>query len=159
MPAAEHLHTRRGASGSDALQQPIGGERYGAYRRVQTSTSSPPELVLLLYDALAADLQRAELDLQVPEEHERAHQRLVRAQEIVLELLASLDVETGEIAQQLDRLYHYMYGRLVEANVGKSLEAVREVTRLVAPLRSAWSQAMQAGPASSNGSGRERMSG
>ena len=141
------------------MQQPIGGERYRAYRRVQTSTSSPPELVLLLYDALAADLQRAELDLQVPEEHERAHQRLVRAQDIVLELLASLDVETGEIAQQLDRLYHYMYGRLVEANVDKSQEAVREGTRLVRPLRSAWSQAVKAAPVPPHGSGLERMSG
>lgn len=116
---------------------------YRAYRRVQTETSSPGELVVMLYDALAADLQRPEAGLQKRERHEEAHVALVRAQEIVLELIASLNAEAGELAQQLDDVYQYVYGRLVDANVKKDADAVREAARLVAPIRQAFIAAVR----------------
>ncbi len=116
---------------------------YRAYRRVQTETSSPGELVVMLYDALATDLQRAEAGLEAPERHEEAHVALVRAQEIVLELIASLNAEAGELAHQLDDVYQYVYGRLVDANVKKDADAVREAARLVEPIRQAFTSAVR----------------
>ncbi len=125
---------------------------YHAYRRVQTETSSPGELVVMLYDALTTDLQRAEAGLQTPERHEEAHVALVRAQEIVLELIASLNAEAGELAHQLDDVYQYVYGRLVDANVQKDADAVREAARLVAPIREAFVAAVREVGSSPNAS-------
>ena len=133
--------------------QPAGqAAGYGAYRRVQTETSSPGELVVMLYDALATDLQRAEAGLQTRERHEEAHVALVRAQEIVLELIASLNAEAGELAHQLDDVYQYVYGRLVDANVKKEADAVREAARLVAPIREAFTTAVRQAGAPPNSS-------
>ena len=112
---------------------------YGAYRRIQTETSSPGELVVMLFSALANDLQRAEQGLG-DGDGEQAHLSLVRAQDIVMEPLASLDLDSGELAAQLSALYHYLHERLVHANVQKDVDAVREVAALVTPIRDAWTQ-------------------
>lgn len=115
--------------------QPAG---YNAYQRIQTQTSSPGQLVVMLYNALVNDLQRAATALTDGGE-ERAHGSLVRAQDIVMELMASLDKTQGEeLATQLADLYQYIYNRLVEANVKKDAAIVREVASLVTPLREAW---------------------
>jgi flagellar secretion chaperone FliS len=115
---------------------------YGAYRRIQTETSSPGELLLMLYDALANDLLRASEGLSSGD-HELAHTSLVRAQDIVMELVASLDLNSGNLARELSALYQYFYERLVHANVEKDLDAIREVHSLVTPIREAWTQAVQ----------------
>jgi flagellar protein FliS len=115
---------------------------YGAYRRIQTETSSPAELILLLYDALLNDLKQAEERLH-QREFDTAHTSLVRAQEIVLELIASLDMDAGDIARQLAPLYEYQYQRLLEANMQKNAKPVAEVIRLVTPLRDAWVNAVR----------------
>lgn len=115
---------------------------YGAYRRMQAETSSPGELILLLYDALLNDLSQAHASLTT-HDHETAHRALLRAQEIILELISSLDLSAGEIARQLQPLYQYEYQRLLDANVHKDAGAVAEVISLVEPLRAAWVQAVQ----------------
>lgn len=112
---------------------------YGAYQRIQAETSSPGELVSLLYDALIKNLQRAELALREGD-GEGSHGPLVRSQEIVLELIAGLNPEAGELAGQLSDLYQYFYGRLVTANVQKTPAAVLEVLPMVERLRQAWGQ-------------------
>ena len=119
-------------------QQPEG---YGAYRRIQTETSSPGELVMMLYNTLVNDLEHAERALR-DDDGERAHAALTRAQDIVMELFASLDMDSGELAQQLSALYHYVYERLIDANLRKDAVAVREAATVVEPLREAWAQAV-----------------
>ncbi len=116
---------------------PIGGR--DTYRRIQAETASPQELILRLYEGLIRDLERADAALQHAAAVEDVHGRLVHAQEIMMELLASLDLSAGDLAQQLADLYQYMYQRLVHANVHKDGSAVAEVLRLVRPIHEAWS--------------------
>ncbi len=116
---------------------PVGGR--DTYRRIQAETASPQELVLRLYEALIRDLERADAALVDLATVEDAHGRLLHAQEIVMELLACLDLTAGELAQQLSDLYQYMYQRLVNANVHKDRSAVAEVLRLLRPIHEAWS--------------------
>jgi flagellar protein FliS len=117
------------------------------YRRIQAETASPAELVLRLYEALMRDLERADAALQNRAPLEQAHAPLVHAQEIVIELLASLDMSAGDLPQHLADLYQYMYQRLVHANVNKDGTAVTEVLRLLRPIRDAWSNATQSSAA------------
>lgn len=116
------------------------------YRRMQTETASPAELIGMLYDALVRNLARAEAGLQ-SHEIEATHHALIRAQDIVLELISSLDTEAdgevGRLARQLSPLYEYMYRRLLDASVHKDAEPLAEVRRLVEPVREAWSVALE----------------
>ncbi len=121
---------------------PVGGR--DTYRRIQTETASPAELVLRLYEALTRDLERAEVALQEDADIETAHGRIVHAQEIVMELLACVDLSSGELAQGLADIYQYMYQRLVHANVNKDSDAVSEVLRLLRPIHEAWRGAASA---------------
>lgn len=120
---------------------------YQTYRRVQVETASPAELVLQLYEALMRDLERANAALDGRATQEQAHTSLVHAQEIIIELLASLDMSSGDLAQHLADLYQYMYRRLVTANVAKDQTAVSEVLRLLRPIHAAWTEATRAAPA------------
>ena len=116
---------------------------YGAYQKVQTETSSPADLISLLYGALQNDLERAERGLSTGD-HELVNARLGRAQAILLELIASLDHTQGDLPKQLAALYEYSYQRLVHANVQKDVAAVQEVARLMHPIIDAWAQAVAA---------------
>ena len=109
---------------------------YGAYQRVQAETSSPGELVVLLYDALLKNLRRALVALEAGES-DQVNEALTRAQDITLELRTSLDSST-ELAAELLPLYSYVFRSLVLANVNKDATAVRELEAMIAPMRDAW---------------------
>ena len=116
------------------------------YLRMQTSTASPGELIAMLYDALLRNLSRAEGGLE-SRDIESAHHALLRSQDIVLELMASLDLEAegeaGSIARQMAPLYEYLYRRLLDASVHKETAPIAEVRRLVQPVREAWRFALE----------------
>jgi flagellar protein FliS len=118
---------------------------YQTYQRIQTETASPGQLIAMLYDAMLRNLSRAERGIE-DRDIELTHETLLRSQDIVLELIASLDTEAGgdvgAIARQLAPLYEYMYRRLIDASIHKDVEAVREVQRLIVPVRDAWSEAL-----------------
>lgn len=108
-----------------------------AYQRIQVETSSPAGLITLLFDALRTDLYGADMGL-TQGDNEKVHARLLRAQEIVMELMTSLDPAGGEIPERLSALYDYLYRRLIEANLHKDQAIVREVAALVEPISEAW---------------------
>jgi flagellar protein FliS len=123
--------------GTEAVQ-----EAFGAYRRVQTETAPPAQLILMLYDGLLTRLNSALNGLET-NDYEEVNGSLQRAQEIVLELAASLDMERGEIADNLMALYEYQHHLLVEANVAKDPAPVRQVATMAGQLREAWVHALE----------------
>jgi len=66
---------------------------------------------------------------------------IIKAQDLVTELMVSLDFERGgEIAQQLFNLYMFFNQQLVDANIKKESGPLREVKQMLTELRSAWIQ-------------------
>lgn len=63
---------------------------------------------------------------------------LIRAQEIVLQLSDALDKSTGAIADNLERLYLYVYRRLIQGNVRLDRGAITEARRIMNDLLEAW---------------------
>ena len=110
------------------------------YVQDAVSTVTPAKLVTMLYDALTRDLQLAEQAL-VASDLQTAHQRLIHAQEIVLELQSGLDVSAWEGGPALMSLYSFVYRELVDANVRKDVAKVVSVHETVEPLRQAWHHA------------------
>jgi flagellar protein FliS len=116
------------------------GPRDNPNLRDSVETASPGRLLVMLYDRLALDLERAEAacangDVQV------AHDALLHAQEILAELHASLDHDAWAPAAGLAHVYEFMIGELCTANIHKDSSRVINVRRVLAPLHSAWRDA------------------
>ena len=111
-----------------------------AYRETQIKTANQIKLIVMLYDGAIRHLNLALDDLTGNHEHyDRVNNHIVAAQDIVSELMASLDFERGgEIARGLFSIYSYANRRLLDGNVRKDRAPLEEVKRLLAELRDAW---------------------
>ncbi len=112
-------------------------------RHYQTSaieTASPAQLVLMLYDGALAAIVRARLSCEG--NHEAVNRELQKAQDIVTELLVTLDhARGGAVAANLASLYGFCLDRLLTANLRKDLGSLDEVERILRDLRDAWATA------------------
>ena len=104
------------------------------------TTASPERLLVMLYDRLALDLERAERALQEKDRAETGEQ-LGHAQEIVLELLASLQVDVWEGGPRLAALYNWLLSEMTAANLKGDVGRISSCRLVVEPLRDAWHQA------------------
>jgi flagellar secretion chaperone FliS len=104
------------------------------------ATASPQQLLVMLYDRLALDLERGEEAL-VDGDRDRAREQLLHAQDIVMELRASLRVEVWDGGPRLAALYAWLLQELIQANLKGDVRRVRDCRRIVEPLRDAWRQA------------------
>ena len=112
---------------------------YQVYRKTQVSTASQGELLIMLFDGAIKFTGQAK-DLIEQKDYEGANQRLIRTQDTVNELISSLNLDTGEIAQNLYQLYRYIYDRLLEANLQKDADPLQEVLHMLTELRDTWRQ-------------------
>jgi flagellar secretion chaperone FliS len=107
------------------------------------TTASPQRLLVMLYDRLALDLERAHAALAEGDRN-GARKQLQHAQEIVLELRSSLQVDAWEGGPRLASLYTWLIGELVQANIKGDRNRVSSCLQVVEPLRDAWRQAAAA---------------
>jgi flagellar protein FliS len=104
------------------------------------ATASPQQLLVMLYDRLALDLERAQAALFAGD-RATANDQLLHAQEIVLELRSSLKVDVWEGGPRLAALYDWLLTELMQANVKRDVNRVSSCRQVVEPLRDAWRQA------------------
>ena len=68
----------------------------------------------------------------------KVNDNLIRAQEILGELMASLNLEAGEWAENLFAVYSYAKKRLGEANIYKNKEVLDEVYPVLVEINTLW---------------------
>jgi flagellar secretion chaperone FliS len=108
------------------------------YLETAVETASPARLIVMLYDGAIRFINEAAYAMQ-QRDYETQNAKLQRAQKILAELISSLDFDKGgEIAENLFRLYTYMYNQLVEANINDSRDRLEHVVHLLSELREAW---------------------
>ena len=113
---------------------------YQAYYKTNVQTSDQLTLIVMLYEGLLRFLKKALVKIE-ENDVEGAHNYLVRSQNIVSELLATLRVDKGgDVAKNLKDLYSYAFRRIVEANLKKDPHMVEEVIRVMEPLKQGWIQ-------------------
>lgn len=116
-----------------------------SYRETSIKTASQGSLILMLYDEAIKQISAA-LELMVDEEIkpsniEKINNSIVKVQEIVTELMASLDLEKGgEIATNLLSIYSFFNQQLLEANIKKETKPLIDVKEMMEELRQAWQQ-------------------
>jgi flagellar secretion chaperone FliS len=117
------------------------------YLQDSVNTASPGKLLVMLYERLIRDLAQAE-EAIADRDRERSSELLIHAQEIVLELRTTLDMDAWSGAPGLASLYGFVLTELIGANVAQDAAKVRSCRTLLEPLRDAWRDAAAAAVAS-----------
>ena len=108
------------------------------YQETTVATGNKGRLIVLLYDGAIKFLGLAIRELEA-RNYEAKGRYICRAQDIITELNAVLDMDTGsEIAGNLRRLYGFMSNRLSLANIRRDPQMVREVITLLEELNHSW---------------------
>jgi flagellar protein FliS len=128
------------------------GRNAAAYREASILSSSPEQLVVLLYDHLLASLKRAAHEINADNIEGKA-KAFERASDIVYELLASLqDGEGGDLTRRLAALYAYIIAEISTINRTLDMSRLARLTDLVQTLHQSWAAAarqLQAGESAS----------
>lgn len=111
------------------------------YLRNQVTTARPEQLTLMLYNGGVKFLQQAKMAIE-KKDIEKAHSLIVKTQEIITELMVTLNMEY-ETSDSLLSLYDYMKRRLIEVNMAKDLIVLEEIEGMLQELRATWVQAMK----------------
>jgi flagellar secretion chaperone FliS len=104
------------------------------------ATASPHQVLVMLYDRLALDLERAQRAAATGDRQE-ASEQLQHAQAIVYELLSSLRVDVWDGGPRLAALYNWLVSELQQANIKLDTNRISSCRQVVEPLRDAWRQA------------------
>lgn len=136
MPATYRLYFYR--EGMDLTSK----KSVTAYRNTKIMTASQGSLLMLLYDEALKQLSIATDELDKKDvQMDKVNNAIVRCQEMITELIASLDFEKGgEISDNLFNLYMYFNQELTNANISKNKEVVVNIKNMMSKLRESWVQ-------------------
>lgn len=107
------------------------------YMDASVSTASPARLLVMLYERLVLDVQRG-LDAQRAGQRQEVNNQLVHAQEIVMELRASLKVTEWEGGPGMASIYEWLHTQLVKANVTNDTAVTEICLSIVTELADTW---------------------
>lgn len=108
------------------------------YLRNAVLTATPEQLQLMLLDGgIRFTLQGIEALKR--DDREAAFFAFDRAQRIALQLNDGLNREANpELADQMAALYHFIYRRLIDANLHRDIQAAEEALRILRHQRETW---------------------
>lgn len=111
---------------------------HAAYQQTEILSSSPEQLILLLYRRLLGHLREG-ANCMSAGNVEGKGEHLQKASAILYELAASLDREAGgELADQLGALYAFFVRELAAASLGRDRSRVDRIIEMVSQLNESW---------------------
>lgn len=111
------------------------------YKKQSIMTASPEELTLMLYNRCIRDI-RSGIEYIDFNNIEKRNEALKNAQNIIHHLRKNLNKDM-EISKSMDNLYEYIYNLLIQGNINKDVEKLREAKFLVEEFRQTWFLAMK----------------
>ncbi len=113
---------------------------YQAYANNPVS-SKPEDLTLMLYDGAIKFGNLAKVAIE-KKDYPSAHKYIIRVQDIIREFQITLDRQYP-ISEEFDRMYDYIYRRLVTANIEKNVEILDECIDLIREFRDTWKEVIR----------------
>ncbi len=114
---------------------------FADYNKNRILNASPAELTLMLYEGAVKFCNQA-INAIEQRNIPKAHENLIRAQRIVDEFRATLDMKYP-VAKDFDRVYEYLQRRLLQANMTKDKEIVEECATHLRSMRDTWKEVMK----------------
>lgn len=111
---------------------------YDQYKQTEINTANQGKLIVMLYDGAIKFLNIAleNMDLKT---YDVVNNNIIKTQNIITELLLALNMKDGgEISINLFNLYLYFKKRLLEANIQKDPEIIKEVLVYLKEIRESW---------------------
>lgn len=110
----------------------------------QVLTAPKEQLLLMLIDGAVRFTEQAKARL-AEDDFEGFGNALVRSQRIMIELICSLKKELigEELYNSLVGLYHFVYTRLVDANLKRDEALIDEALKIQHMLRNLWHEAVE----------------
>ena len=118
----------------------IANQGYAAYNNSKLMTASPGELTLMLYEGAIKFCNIAIVAIE-HNDIEKAHTNIVKVENIIEEFRATLD-HKYPVAEDFEKVYLYLYDRLVEANMKKDKDILEEVLKHLRTMRDTWKEVM-----------------
>ena len=117
------------------------------YKETKIKTAGQGQLIVMLYEEAARQLNTAvelltkNTEKKDPGKIEQISKAIMKAEEIITELMVSLDFEQGgEISKNLFSLYTWFNRELLEANIAQDLKRIKTVMNMIVELRDVWSE-------------------
>ncbi len=110
------------------------------YNHVAVETADQKELILICYDEAIRALQQG-VECYLQKEFEEKARLLIRAQNLITELMVCLNMEAGgQIAQNLRALYGFFIKSIINADLKGDMRLVDQIVEMLSELRSAWAE-------------------
>lgn len=113
---------------------------YNVYKSNSVNYASKEQLLLMLVEG-AVKFSKIARQAMADKDVKRAHDALIRTQDIFSELMVSLDTTVGEWAAQLFRVYAFIKEKLIEVNLTKNIEILDEIIPLIEDINETWKEA------------------
>jgi flagellar protein FliS len=112
-----------------------------AYGNSKILTASPAELTLMLYEGA---IKFANLAIMAMEKNDiqKTNLNIIKTERIINELRGTLDFKYP-IASEFDKIYDYIYRRLIDANIKKDKAILEEALDYIREMRDAWKDVMK----------------
>jgi len=105
------------------------------YKSVQVKTSSPGELLMMLFDGMFKFMDEA-IEAMGRDDRARSGERIGRAHAILTELAATLNRDASpELCENLEAVYFFSMTKLIEANLYRDPIRIEDVKRILEPVR------------------------
>lgn len=118
-----------------------GGNAYSVYKNNSINFASKEQLLLMLCVG-AVKFSKIGRQAIVDRDIKKAHDSIIRTEDIFYELMSSLDISKGgEWAPKLLAVYEFIIRRLIDANMKKDVAIMDEVIPLIEDVKDTWEQA------------------
>lgn len=112
-----------------------------AYQSNKINTATPGELTLMLYEGAIKFCNIALLGIE-EKDFSKANNNIIKAEKIILYLQSTLEFKY-EVAKDFDNVYSYLYPRLIQANISKDEEILKEILVHLRDMRDTWKEVMK----------------
>ncbi|CUU50250.1 flagellar export chaperone FliS [Clostridium beijerinckii] len=113
---------------------------YNVYKNNSVNYASKEQLLLMLVDG-AVKFAKIARQAMVDKNIKKAHENVVKTEDIFLELMATLDTSAGKWAENMFAVYRFINEKLFEANIKKDVAIMDEVLPLIEDVRNIWYEA------------------
>ncbi|AKN33916.1 flagellar biosynthesis protein FliS [Clostridium carboxidivorans P7] len=114
---------------------------YKTYKTNSINYASREQLLLMLVDG-AVKFSKIGRQAIIDKDVKKAHENIVKTQNIFFELMATLDINAGgDWAKSLMNVYDFIARRLIDANMKKDLAIMDELIPLIENIKDTWEQA------------------